>query len=69
MTEITLRIKVLDLLEEASPVWLVADCECKNCYHTWVGVLHQDRTDKLECPKCDNMTGRAIHIYTNEEKR
>ncbi len=58
---------VLELIEEASPVWLVADCECKNCYYTWVGVLHQNRTAELECAHCGGMTGEAIYIYTHEE--
>ena len=50
-------------IEDASPVWCVADCECKACYKTWVGVLHTDRRDRLECPRCGEMTGIALYIH------
>lgn len=61
---------VLELIEEASPVWCVGDCECKTCYTRWVGVVHKDRLDRLECYKCGAMTGEVIYLHdiTKEDK-
>jgi len=44
-------------LDAHRPGWRVQMCECRNCHHVHVGVLHpQCPNDDLECPRCHAMT-------------
>jgi len=48
--------KVIEI-EDHRRVWITGNIICKACGKEWIGVCHQDRQDKLECPLCGAYIG------------